>query len=47
VLWVVLELFVVEEELLARREHKLHSAVVTLQNSIDEFHGRFPKSREE
>jgi hypothetical protein len=38
VLGIVLELFVVEEELLARGEHKLGAAVTTLQNPVDEFH---------
>jgi hypothetical protein len=39
---VVLELFVVEKELLTRREHKLVSTVRTLKNTIEEFHGRLP-----
>jgi hypothetical protein len=42
VLGIVLELFIVEKELLARGEHKFGTAVRTLQNPIDEFHGRFP-----
>jgi hypothetical protein len=41
-LGVVLELFVVEEELLACCENKLGAAVNTLQDSIGEFHGRLP-----
>jgi hypothetical protein len=41
-LGVVLELLIVEEELLACREHKLGAAVDTLQDSIGEFHGRLP-----
>jgi hypothetical protein len=41
-LGVVLELFIVEEELLACSEHKLGAAVDTLQGSIGEFHGRLP-----
>jgi hypothetical protein len=42
---VVLELFVVEKQLLARRENKLGAAIVALQDSVDEFHGRLPRSR--
>ncbi len=41
-LGVVLELFVVEEKLLACRENKLGAAVNTLQDSIGKFHGRLP-----
>jgi hypothetical protein len=41
-LGVVLELFVVEEELLACCENKLGAAVNALQDSIGEFHGRLP-----
>jgi len=44
VLGVVLELFVVEKKLLTRGEHKLHAAIVALQDSVDKFHGRFPKA---
>jgi hypothetical protein len=44
-LGVVLELLVVEKQLLARGEYKLGSAVTTLQDSINEFHGRLPQSR--
>jgi hypothetical protein len=42
VLGVVLELFVVEEQLLACCENKLGAAVNTLEDSIGEFHGRLP-----
>jgi len=42
-LGIVLELFVVEKQLFTGGEHELRSAVVALQNSIDKFHGRFPK----
>jgi hypothetical protein len=42
VLGVVFELFVVEKQLLAGGEHKVGSAVSTLQISISEFHGRLP-----
>jgi hypothetical protein len=41
-LGVVLELFIVEKELLARCKNKLGAAVNALQNSIGEFHGRLP-----
>ena len=41
-LGVVLELFIVEEKLLACRENKLGAAVNALQDSIGEFHGRLP-----
>jgi hypothetical protein len=37
---VVLELFIVEKQLLARRKNELGAAVDTLQNTIGEFHGR-------
>jgi hypothetical protein len=40
VLGIVLELFVVEEELLACCEYELGAAVNTLKDSIGEFHGR-------
>jgi hypothetical protein len=43
VLGIVLELFIVEEELLARGEHEVNAAVSALQDSVDKFHGRFPK----
>jgi hypothetical protein len=46
VLGVVLELFVVEEKLLACGEHKLSAAITTLQHSVGKFHGRFPRNRE-
>jgi hypothetical protein len=39
---VVPELFIVEKQLLAGREDKLGAAIVALQNSVDEFHGRLP-----
>jgi hypothetical protein len=39
---VVLELFIVEKQLLAGREHKLGAAIVALQYSVGEFHGRLP-----
>jgi hypothetical protein len=42
---IVLELLIVEEELLARGEHKFGAAVSTLQNPVDEFHGRLPQRR--
>jgi hypothetical protein len=41
-LGVVLELFIVEEDLLARRKNKLGAAVDALQYSIRKFHGRLP-----
>jgi hypothetical protein len=41
-LGVVLELFIVEENLLACSENKLCAAVNALQDSIREFHGRLP-----
>jgi hypothetical protein len=37
----------VEKQLLARGEHEFCAAVITLQNSVDEFHGRLPQSRED
>ena len=46
-LGVVLELFVVEKQLFAGGEHELRSAIVTLQNSVDKFHGRLPQSRDD
>jgi hypothetical protein len=42
VLGIVLELFIVEKDLLARCKHKLGAAVYTLEDSIGEFHGRLP-----
>jgi len=42
---VVLELFVVEKQLLTCGEHKLCAAVAALQNSVNEFHGRFPQKQ--
>jgi hypothetical protein len=43
VLGVVLELFVVEEKLLAGGENELSAAIDALQNSIGKFHGRIPQ----
>ena len=43
---VVHKLFVVEEQLLTRGEHKLSAAVDAGQNSIVKFHGRLPQRRE-
>jgi hypothetical protein len=45
-LGVVLELFVVEEDLLAGCENELGAAVDALQYSIREFHGRLPQNRD-
>jgi len=42
VLGVVLELFIVEKNLLACREHKLRAAIDAPEHSIREFHGRLP-----
>jgi hypothetical protein len=39
---VVPELFVVEKYLLAGGEYKLRPAVIALQYSVCEFHGRLP-----
>jgi hypothetical protein len=39
---VVLELFVVEENLFAGRKNELGAAVNALQYTIGEFHGRLP-----
>jgi hypothetical protein len=44
-LGVVFKLFVVEKQLFARREHEFGAAVITLENSVDKFHGRLPQSR--
>ena len=44
VLGVVLELFIVKEDLLARGKDKFGAAVCALQNSIGEFHGRLPRT---
>jgi len=46
VLRIVLELFVVKEELLAGGEYKLSAAVITFQNSVFKFHGRLPQYRD-
>ena len=43
VLGIVLELFVVEEKLLARSEDELGATVIALQNSVGKLHGRFPE----
>jgi hypothetical protein len=40
---VILELFVVEEKLLAGRENKLGTAIAAFQNSVRKLHGRLPK----
>jgi hypothetical protein len=45
VLGVVLELFIVEEELLAGRENKIGAAAVALQNSVGKLHGRHPQTQ--
>ncbi len=41
-LGVILELFVVKEELLACCEYKFGAAVNAFEDSIGEFHGRLP-----
>jgi hypothetical protein len=46
VLGVVLELFVVEEELFAGCKNKFGATVEALQNSVGIFHGRLPQRRE-
>jgi len=46
-LGVVLELFVVEEELLAGCENEFGAAIDALQNSVCKVHGRLPLDREE
>jgi hypothetical protein len=43
VLWVVLELLVVEEKLLARSEDKFGAATYALQDSVSKLHSRLPK----
>jgi hypothetical protein len=40
---IVLELFVVEEELLARGKDELGAAVYALEHTIGKFHGRLPQ----
>jgi len=45
-LGVVLKLFVVEEDLLARRKNELRAAVYARQNSISEFHWPASLNRE-
>jgi hypothetical protein len=42
VLGIVFELLIVEKQLLASCEHKIGSAIVALQYSVDEFHDRLP-----
>jgi hypothetical protein len=42
-LGVVLELFVVEEQLFTRCKYKLAAAIAALQDSIRKLHGRLPK----
>jgi hypothetical protein len=44
---IVLELFIVEEELLARCEDKIRAAIYTFQGSISKFHSRLPQNREQ
>jgi hypothetical protein len=39
---IVLELFIVEEDLLASSKYELGAAVNALEDSIGEFHGRLP-----
>jgi hypothetical protein len=43
---IVFELFIVEKQLLTRGEHKLCSAVTTLQQPVSKFHGRLPQKKE-
>jgi hypothetical protein len=43
---VVLELFIVEKDLFARRKDKFGAAVNALQQPIVEFHGRLPRNRD-
>jgi hypothetical protein len=45
-LGIVLELFVVKEQLLARGKDELRTAIETLQNSVDKVHDRLPQRRE-
>jgi hypothetical protein len=45
-LWVVFEILVVKEQLLARSKDKFGAAINTLEYLIREFHGRLPRSRE-
>jgi hypothetical protein len=42
-LGVVFELFVVEKDLLAGREHEVRATVNTLQHAISKFHGLYLK----
>jgi len=46
VLGVVLELFIVEEQLLTRSKNKLGAAIAALQDSVYKFHGRLPQRKE-
>jgi hypothetical protein len=46
VLGLILELFIVEEKLLAGGKYKIGSTVAARQNSVGKFHGRLPQSRE-
>lgn len=45
-LGIVLEIFVVKEELFARSEDEFRAAINALENFIREFHGRLPRSRD-
>ena len=45
-LGIVLEFFVVEEQLFACGKDELGAAIEALQNSVDKFHGRLPQRRE-
>jgi hypothetical protein len=46
-LGIVLELFVVKEKLLPGGEDELSAAVITLEDSVLEFHGgRLPRRKE-
>ena len=42
VLGIVLELFIVEKDLLARCKYELRAAVYTFKHAIGKFHGRLP-----
>jgi hypothetical protein len=44
-LGVILELFVVEKQLLARSEDEFLAAVNALQVAIRKFHGRLPRTQ--
>jgi len=45
-LGIVLEIFIVEEELLTRGEDEFRAAIDAFQYLIREFHGRLPRRRE-